>query len=373
MLVTIEMKVSLGSSSGSLAPALRASALWGLVLLVIAPALAQVAAGEEQPPAEGLFDGHEPLPMVLEAPWKQILRKRADRPVETGRLLLEGSAARGSGVEARIEVRGRWRLENCSRPPLTLKLPAAEVAGSALAGQTVLHLTPQCRKGEKFRQHLVEEYLIFRAWALLTPTGLRTRLVSLEYREPGIRGEPRVGLAILVEDLGLAAERLGLEWSEAPTVAPTSLDAEAAALFALFQYLIGNTDWSMVKGPGSERCCHNAALMAPPGEGDGLLPVPYDFDASGLVDTGEISPSERLPIEDVRERLYRGFCVHNPEVTVAAARLRRARPQLEALITDSELLTPGTRRRVLKFLAGFFEVIDDPKKLASRVLEKCRE
>ena len=310
--------------------------------------------------------------MVLEAPWRTILRDREDPGVETGKLFVGEPMGAAAGVEARIKLRGRWRLENCRHPPLTVTLPAEQVSTSILAGQTVFHLTPQCRPGSRYRQHLVEEYLVFRAYGLLTPVSLRARLVALELRDPTSQREAWTGIAILVEDIGLAAERLGLRWSEATSVPPGKLDPDAAALFALFQYMIGHTDWSMVKGPGSERCCHNAALLEPVERGDGLLPVPYDFDASGLVDTGEISPSDRLPIEDVRERLYRGFCVHNPRVPVAAARMRRARPDVDALLEGNALLEPKNRKSAEKFLSAFFEIIDDPKKLEARILEKCR-
>ena len=347
----------------------RHSARVGLGLVA---ALVQLAAGAGASHGAGPFDGDSPLPIVLEAPWRTILRDRESRPVESGRLVLGESSETVASLDVQIKLRGRWRLENCSRPPLTVTLPAEPAATTILGGQTVLHLTPQCHQGDRFRQHLVEEYLVFRAYGLLTPTSLRARLVSLVLRDPTSRRDPWTGLAILVEDIGLAAERLGLRWSETKSIGPGKLDPDAAALFALFQYMIGHTDWSLVKGPGTERCCHNAALLEPPDRRDGFLPVPYDFDASGLVDTGEISPADRLPIEDVRQRLYRGFCVHNPRVPIAAVRLRRARPELEALIENAELLTPRTRKSSERFLAEFFEIVDDPKKLESKVLARCR-
>ncbi len=40
----------------------------------------------------------------------------------------------------------------------------------------------------------------------------------------------------------------------------------------------------------------------------GLLPVPYDFDLSGVISTPYARPNTSLPIKNVRERYYKGCC-----------------------------------------------------------------
>ena len=48
------------------------------------------------------------------------------------------------------------------------------------------------------------------------------------------------------------------------------------------------------------------------GTNDGpLLAIPYDFDMSGFVHTPYARPETGLGIDDVRQRLYQGFCVNN--------------------------------------------------------------
>ena len=48
------------------------------------------------------------------------------------------------------------------------------------------------------------------------------------------------------------------------------------------------------------------------------MPVPYDFDFSGLVGTPYATPPDQVPIKNVRTRFYRGYCSHNAQALQAA-------------------------------------------------------
>ena len=58
----------------------------------------------------------------------------------------------------------------------------------------------------------------------------------------------------------------------------------------LFEYMIGNTDWSTY-------ALHNMELVRKE-DGD-HLPIPYDFDFSGLVNTIYANPDPKLGIASV--------------------------------------------------------------------------
>ena len=42
----------------------------------------------------------------------------------------------------------------------------------------------------------------------------------------------------------------------------SQLSPADAARVAMFEYMIGNMDWSMRAGPPGEACCHNRRLIA---------------------------------------------------------------------------------------------------------------
>ena len=69
-----------------------------------------------------------------------------------------------------------------------------------------------------------------------------------------------------------------------------------------FQFMIGNTDYSTTYQ-------HNEKMIFI--EGKNAIPVPYDFDMSGMVDASYAVvsqiPGEEVNITDVKQRLFRGF------------------------------------------------------------------
>ena len=72
-------------------------------------------------------------------------------------------------------------------------------------------------------------------------------------------------------------------------------------LVAIFQYMIGNTDFGVSAN-------HNIILMQSAKDSTAKpIVVPYDFDYAGFVDAYYAVPNEGLPIENVRQRLYRGY------------------------------------------------------------------
>ena len=64
--------------------------------------------------------------------------------------------------------------------------------------------------------------------------------------------------------------------------------------------MIGNTDWNLDKS-------HNIELIRP-ASGGAPIPVPYDFDWSGLIAPPYARPNQMLGIGSVKQRLFRGFC-----------------------------------------------------------------
>ena len=138
---------------------------------------------------------------------------------------------------------------------------------------------------------------------------------------------------------------------------PQLVPAEAGRA-AMFEYLIGNLDWSMSAGPPGDSCCHNFKLFAAPG--GTYLPVPYDFDFSGMVDAPYATPPEVVKVSSVRERRYRGFCRHNAQALAAAAELRAERPALLALLAQIPQLDERSRRKASAYLErGFADIASD--------------
>ena len=92
-----------------------------------------------------------------------------------------------------------------------------------------------------------------------------------------------------------------MEEVEENRVSADQLDPMQSTLASLFMYLIGNTDFSLIQAQAGEECCHNAKLIR---DASGTyFPVPYDFDASGFVDTSYApEPSPQFNLRSNRSR-----------------------------------------------------------------------
>ena len=144
---------------------------------------------------------------------------------------------------------------------------------------------------------------------------------------------------------------------------PEELDGLSSARVELFEYMIGNTDFSIVN-------FHNMELVRMP---DATYhPIPYDFDFSGFVDAPYASPSVVLPLRSVRERLYRGYCHPEVDMTSLFESFLSRREAAAGLIHGQPELAPKRAERAVRYLEEFFETIDTPRARRSRIERACR-
>jgi hypothetical protein len=321
----------------------------------------------------GLFDSPLPLEIRLEAPWKSLTRKMEAGRSVNGHLYYEKDAGEDSKLEVEITIRGTSRLEVCDFPLLTLEMQPEDIVGTPFSGQRVIHLTTQCRKEKRFRDFLAREYLSYQAYRLLGEPALGVRIGLVEYLDTDRKRATESAPAFFLEDLDHAAARLGGVWLEPEAVEIQALAPETLALLGLFQFMLGNTDWSVRGASPGEPCCHNVAILGPSEGASDLLPVPYDLDSTGLVDPPYASPVQSLPIRQVRQRLYRGFCASNSYLPQAVTRIQARRAELIALFEDNLLLSSPAKKGTRKYLESYFGILDDPQKLKKRILDNCRD
>ena len=101
------------------------------------------------------------------------------------------------------------------------------------------------------------------------------------------------------------------------------------------------------------------------------MPAPYDFDYSGLVDAPYAVPPEGVDVRSVKQRIYRGYCIHNAQALAAAADLRAKRGAIEGVFGQVPGMDERTRKKSLGFLANFFSDIATDDSVRTKVLKDC--
>ena len=320
-----------------------------LAFLTMAFAAPSQAAGEKP-----LFASDDKIHIVIQAPLNGLIRNRATQDGISGTLVDPA----GQRLPITLALRGITRRTSdiCDFPPLRVDFSAPPPPTSIFAGQKKLKLITHCRNSPSFQQYVLLEYSAYRMYNLLTPHSFRARLADIDYRDES--GRPIVSrIGFFLEELKDVARRNGLPETRAPDRFPVpDLNPADAGRYAMFEHMISNHDWSMHAGPVGKECCHNAELIGPLAPGS-VVPIPYDFDFSGFVDTPYATPPEELSISNVRQRFYRGYCIHNAGAAAAAAQMRAERPRMLAAMQSTPGLDPRVGQRAAAFLDQFFSQI----------------
>jgi hypothetical protein len=320
-----------------------------------------------------LFSEETPVTATLEAPFAKLVRgARNNTDPYPARLTVAGAAP----VDLEVAPRGLTRRTGgiCTFPPLRLDFKRAEMRGTLLEGQNKLKLVAHCKPQPSFEQLLVLEYTAYRLYNAVTPMSFRVRPLQVTYTDTEGRRDDGTRFAFLIEDADDMARRNGrVEFEVAPNeISSAQLDPQAAAVYGLFQYMIGNLDWEYVAGPPGDTCCHNNKLIGRQGATAGHIPVPYDFDFSGFVDAPYATPPDVIPVRDVRTRYYRGLCRFNDQVPAAVTVLQGKRAAFNAVLASETRLTPANRANAQRYLDDFFETVADPNKVQREIIRRCR-
>ena len=313
------------------------------------------------------------LKAVLTAPVSQAyaMKKRDVRTYLPGHWTYTTTDGYTHKLEVSIRTRGKFRRRNCRLPPLQLNFRKKQNDGTDFSGQDKLKLVSPCKSRSNDQQRLLLEYLAYRTLEILTDHSLKTRMFRLTYIDTDERKKPWTHLVFLVESEEEMADRLGLDVVKVPRINRSELNTERTELIEMFQYLIANTDFSVRAGPEGSNCCHNMQLLGVKDADGGVIPVPYDFDWSGLVDAPYAVPGENLPINSVRQRLYRGRCESADRVSLTIEKFLEKRSEITQLYENFEQLDDKHKKNALKYIDDFFEILTDPKRVQRNILRRC--
>lgn len=322
-------------------------------------------AAQRRAAREALFADSTPLVLTLRFDHKAVFRDRdtlSQRRYDGRIIVRDGSAL--DTLPLRLHPRGHWRLgaANCDFVPLQLQFRDRPSRGTPFEGQSTLKLVTHCRSGvREFDEYLLREHLVYRAHNLLTPESFRSRLVEATYDDSADAGWRVTRRALLIEHEDQVARRAKGKITTQRGAVWENLDSTAVGLYALFQYYIGGTDWSV-------SALHNVRLVQ---RDDGTyVPLAYDFDWTGLAQTPYAVPDPRLKVSGTRDRLFRGPCWPVAQYAGAVAHFTAQKGALLGLL-DTPGLSDDYRRNTREWIEQFFRTIEDPKAFEKAIKRGC--
>jgi len=316
-----------------------------------------------------LFLDDETLNVTITAPLTTLIKERSKDDYLSGAFQYTGTDGNTVDFDLSIRARGNFRHETCEFPPVRLNLKKSQAKGTLFDNQDKLKLVIQCKKHDRYEQMVLREYLAYRILNTVTDTSFRVRLLRVTYVNTETDKENNVRYAFLIEHKNRLAARLDREDVELQHTTVGAIQPDRLNLTSIFQFLIGNTDFSPIAGPPGAGCCHNYVPFG--NDVDPIVAIPYDFDQSGFVNAPYAQPNERFRIRSVRQRLYRGRCVNNEYVEASVSRFTDHRDAIYEKVLEQEGLEPGVRKQLVRYIDGFYELIADPRDVERRIINKC--
>ena len=316
-----------------------------------------------------LFASQDPVEIVLEADWKAVQRDRnvTSKKIYPGTLTIVKDGTAGTPMPIELRTRGNVRRNPrlCSFAPLRLELPKDKTKGTVFEGHGNIKVGVHCQGDRIYEQYMLKEYLANRLHNLLTPRSLRVRLAKITYADKDPGKDRYTKLGILYEDADDMAKRVDARELPVPRQMFQYLDQPSLLFMSIFEYMIGNVDYSIL-------VLHNV-IMLDDVKG-ARVPVPYDFDYSGLVNAHYAAPAKGLDIVSVRDRLYRGPCKTEAEVNDALKPFREKQAEMLALVASMGPLglDEGQQKNTEKYLNEFFELINNPARTRKFFVTDCK-
>jgi hypothetical protein len=309
------------------------------------------------PKVARVFRTGEPFAMSISADFKTVFKDRDSMSTKRFPATIRYMGENGDTValDVQVSTRGHFRLRSstCSFPPLKVHFDKEKTKGGPFAGEGALKLGTHCQTNPRFIQTTLMEYAANQMYGLVSPVNLRTRLASITWINPA---DPKFTVTrpgFWIQDEDEVAKHLGgtVVMQQGGTAA--DMNPKLMAITDVFQYMIGNTDFSLW-------ALHNFRIIRT----DSTLtyiPMAYDFDWSGLVDAPYAVPDHRLPIRRVTDRLYRGSCHPTELLDEVLSLYRDKKDAIYGTIRDLPGLDPKRQTDASKFLDDFYKTINDPK------------
>lgn len=342
-----------------------------IACVFMAQAVAHAQEAEMKPVK--LFKDHSALEVTLKGPWRRMARRPDSAEKYDGQMTYTDSNGETHTLDIGITTRGLTRKKVCDFPPLKLWFDKDQVKGTTFRGQKSLKMVTHCKVSKGVEQYYITEYLSYRVYNLITDYSFRVRPMMVTYEDSERKSKKQIErFGFLIEDIDDVAARHDLQELEIPKVSHRRLDPLESARYALFQYLISNLDWSVTGGRDPVECCHNSKLIAEGPDANPVFAIPYDLDSSGLVSADYAAPPDKLPVRSLKQRLYRGFCIHNDRLPEVLGEFRDKRQQILGLFESNQWLTSGGKRNAVQFLDGFYDSLAKPGDVQSKLIDKCR-
>ena len=264
----------------------------------------------------------------------------------------------------KLRARGNFRYRNCAFPPIRLDFDNVDFGYSDLNNIEDIKLVTHCDSSDIYEQYMLREYLTYKLLNIVTENSFRVRLLRIRYYDIGSGDYNYEQYAFALEPMEMLLDRLGAVEIEDTIPVFETVDRELIENISIFQYMIGNSDWSLP-------ILHNLKLVKFNGKDSSrMVVIPFDFDYCGFVNAHYAMARTDLGIESVRDRVYLGPCIESARLGTVLDEFESKRDKFLATIRNFDYLDRRSRRDLEKFIISFFNEYRN-NKIEDNIRKNC--
>jgi len=268
--------------------------------------------------------------------------------------------------EIQIEARGESRKKICYMPPIKLKLKKTSFEDPYLNRVKNQKWVTHCNTSKDSEQILLKEYLVYKLYNLITERSFRVKLLNVNYVDSKGKVKTISRHAFLIEHKDIMAERNKCTVFDRENLGMGHVDTASMVQLSLFQYMVGNVDWS-ISG------LHNIKLIKSLDYTQKYpFAVPYDFDFSGFVDASYAFNVLDQDVASVKTRMFVGICSSEDDYLEIIQRFISLKEEIYATINNFNLLESKHKTEILQYMDDFFRQIDMPHFYDRHISISCK-
>lgn len=290
-----------------------------------------------------------PIGVTVTSDLKKLMNERNKPAYQPAHIKMVFSDTVVIEGDIRIMPRGEYRRKYCDLASLMLNF--RNPTSPLLSPLQKLKLVSTCKNGKVYNELVLKEFVAYKIYNFITNMSFRVRLLYITFKDSMEKVKDVTNYAFLIEDVKDLADRNNCIEIEDRDFLTAATNREQTSIVNIFQYMIGNTDWSIPN-------YHNMKLLLPKNDTFAKpYAIAYDFDYAGLVDASYAVPAPELGLHSVTERAYRGFSRSYDELAAALTIFQDKKESIYYFIRHFEYLSDKSKRSMINYLDGFYDII----------------
>ncbi len=297
------------------------------------------------------FSSLENVEMTVITDLDKLIRDKYKDEYQNAEVIIRGDNLEETTWPARVKARGVYRKRICDFPPIKINFGSELSESLGVREMGGLKLVTNCSAQLESHQLVQKEFLAYQMYQRVTDESFRVKLITIHWQDEKGNSPPSTQVNFMIESKEQLAERLKGTELEKYAVSADSLDMTSASRTGLFQYMIGNFDWSIEN-------LRNVTLIQSNIDGK-IKVIPYDFDFCALVDAPYVKVPRALNLTYQGERIFLGP-YSSPTIAIAKKDLLDSKKEIYKCIRKCPTLNANHKSAVKRYIESFYQAIDEP-------------